>query len=130
MILIIVEDKTESIERMQQEESSLNRQLERYATITSQLLSGTKVDSLCGEITRAITEVSNFRIAVIELDNAGNGLRVAGSSGLSEPASTELDQKAKHWTTEHIKDFCQRARRVGQNSYLMSACDAAKYDPV
>jgi two-component system NtrC family sensor kinase len=130
MILIIVEDKTDSIERMQQEESSLNRQLERYATITSQLLSGTKVDSLCGEITRAITEVSNFRIAVIELDNGGNGLRVAGSSGLGEAASAELDQKAKHWTTEHIKDFCQRARRVGQNSYLMSACDAAKYDPV
>src|SRR6185369_11794658 len=65
MILIIVEDKTDSIERMQQEESSLNRQLERYATITSQLLSGTKVDSLCGEITRAITEVSNF-------ENRGN----------------------------------------------------------
>jgi two-component system NtrC family sensor kinase len=130
MILIIVEDKTESIERMQQEESSLNRQLERYATITSQLLSGTKVDSLCGEITRAITEVSNFRIAVIELDTGGNGLRVGGWSGLSEEALAELQKKAKHWTTEHIRDFCQEARRVGQNTYLMSASDAAKYDPL
>ena len=130
MILIIVEDKTESIERMQQEESSHNRQLERYAAITSQLLSGTRVDSLCGEITKAITEVSNFRIAVIELDNGGNGLRVAGSSGLSETAAVELQTKATGWTTEDIKSFCQRARRIGQNSYLMSGPEAAHYDPV
>jgi two-component system, NtrC family, sensor kinase len=130
MILIIVEDKTESIERMQREESSLNRQLERFGTITSQLLSGNTVDSLCGEIAKAITEVSNFRIAVIELDNGGHGLRIAGSSGLSMEASHELEKKARFWTTDDIKDFCQRARRIGQNSYLMSATDAAKYDPL
>lgn len=130
MILIIVEDKTESIERMQREESSVNRQLERFGIITSQLLSGNTVDSLCGEIAKAITEVSNFRIAVIELDNGGNGLRIAGSTGLSSAASYELETKAKYWTTDDIKDFCQRARRVGQSSYLMSSGDAAKYGPV
>lgn len=130
MILIIVEDKTESIEQMQQEESSLNRQLERFGTITSQLLSGKTVDSLCGEIAKAITEVSNFRIAVIELDNGGHGLRIAGSSGLSSEASHELENKARYWTTDDVRDFCQRARRIGQNSYVMSAADAAKYDPL
>ena len=130
MILIIVEDKTESIERMQQEESSLNRQLERFAGITSQLLSGNKVDSLCGEITSAITEVSNFRIAVIELENGRQGLRIAGSSGVPSGALCELEKKAKQWTTEDIRDFCQRARRIGQNTFLMSAADAAKCGPV
>jgi two-component system NtrC family sensor kinase len=130
MILIIVEDKTESIERMQREESFLNRQLERFATITSQLLSGHTVDSLCGEITNAITEVSNFRIAVIELDNGRQGLRIAGVSGMLPEALCELEKKAKQWTTDDIKDFCQRARRIGQNSFLMGAADASKYGPV
>jgi two-component system NtrC family sensor kinase len=130
MILIIVEDKTESIERMQREESSLNRQLERFATITSKLLSGTSVDSLCGEIAKAITEVCNFGIAVIELDNGGQSLRIAGSSGLTEEGSRELERKAKHWTTEDIKNFCHRARRIGPNSYVMSAKDADQYNPV
>jgi two-component system NtrC family sensor kinase len=128
MILIIVEDKTESIERMQREESSLNRQLERFGTITSQLLSANPVDSLCGQIAKAITEVTNFRIAVIELDNGGHGLRIAGSSGLSAEASQELERKARYWTTDDIKDFCQRARHIGKNSFLMNATDAAKYD--
>lgn len=129
MILIIVEDKTESIEGMQQEESFLNRQLERFASITSQLLTGTSVDSLCGEITKAITEVTNFRTAVIQLDNGGQGLRIAGSSGMRQEAAQELERKARQWTTEDIKDFCQRARRIGQNSYQMSAADAAKREP-
>src|SRR5437764_6787728 len=126
----MVEGKTESIERMQREESSVNRQLERFGIITSQLLSGNTVDSLCGEIAKAITEVSNFRIAVIELDNGGNGLRIAGYRGLSAAASQELETKAKYWTTDDIKDFCQRARRIGQSSYLMSAGHAAKYSPL
>jgi two-component system, NtrC family, sensor kinase len=130
MILAIVEDKSESIERMQQQEKSLNRQLERFSAITSRLLGGANVDSLCNEIAQAITEVSNFQIAAIELDNAGHGLRVAGVSGMSPVAVVELQEKAKHWRADEVKDFCSRARRIGQNSYVMGKEDAAKYNPV
>src|SRR5579872_1166969 len=80
MILAIVEDKSESIELMQHRERAFNLQLERFSAITSQLLSGANVDLLCDEIAAAISEVSNFRVAVIELDNAGHGLRIAGRS--------------------------------------------------
>jgi two-component system, NtrC family, sensor kinase len=130
MILAIVEDKSESIETMQRKERALNHQLERFSTITSQLLSGATVDLLCNEIASAITEVSNFRRAVIELESGGNGLRVAGASGLSRAALAQLEEKARRWTADDIKEFCGRGRPIGQNSFLLSAGEAAKYDPL
>lgn len=130
MILAIVEDKSRSIESMQRKERALNHQLERFSTITSQLLSGATVDLLCDEIASAITEVSNFRCAVIELDTAGHGLRVAGASGISAAALAELREKARLWSVDDIKDFCARGRQIGQNSFRLSAPDAAKYDPL
>ena len=130
MILAMVEDKSESIEAMQRKEQALNRQLERFSAITSQLLSGADVDLLCSEIAQVITEVSNFQVAAIHLDNAGHSLRLAGASGLSSKAFTELESKAKQWKTEDIKDFCSRGRRIGDNAFLLSAALAAKYGPV
>jgi len=130
MILAIVEDKSESIEGMQRKERGLNHQLERFSTITSQLLSGATVDLLCNEIAFAITDVSNFRRAVIELDSGGQGLRVAGASGMAPAALAELQKKARLWTGDDIKDFCARGRQVGQNSFLLSEAEAAKYDPL
>lgn len=129
MILIIVEDKSDSIERMQHDERTLNRQLERFSAITSQLLSGVTVDSLCEDIAHAITEVSSFRIAAIELADGGH-LRVAGVSGMSTEAAAELRKKAAQWTSDDIKVFCTEAHRVGRNSYVMSAQQAAKFAPV
>src|SRR6202521_862019 len=114
MFLAIVEDKSESIESIQRKERALNHQLERFSLITSQLLSGATVDLLCNEIASAITDVSNFRTAVIHLDSGGHGLRVAGASGLSADALAELQNKARRWTTDDIKDFCTRGRQIGQ----------------
>jgi len=130
MILAIVEDKSESIELMQRKERALNLQLERFSTITSRLLSGASVDFLCDEIASTITEVTNFRVAAIHLDNAGGGLRVGGASGLTPAVLAELRRKAAGWTTEDVKDFCSRGRQIGKNSYLLSSNDAAKYDPL
>jgi hypothetical protein len=130
MILAIVEDKSESIESMQRKERALNHQLERFSTITSQLLSGATVDLLCNEIASAITDVSNFRLAVIELDSGGHGLRVAGASGMPPVALAQLEKKARLWTVDDIKDFCARGRQIGPNSFLLSQTEAAKYDPL
>ena len=130
MILAIVEDKSESIELMQHKEHALKLQLERFSTITSRLLSGVSVDSLCDVIASTITEVTNFQIAAIHLDNTGHGLRVAGSSGVAPAELAELRRKAAHWTTDDIKNFCSRGRLIGKNSFLLSREEAAKYDPV
>jgi two-component system NtrC family sensor kinase len=130
MILAIVEDKSESIDAMQRKQQALNQQLERFSAITSQLLSGTNPDLLCGQIASAITETGTFRIAVIEVGNSGQGLHVTGASGLAPEKLLELQRRAEHWSTDTIKDFCSRARKVSQNSFLLSAEEAAKYAPV
>lgn len=130
MILAIVEDKSESIAKLQQKEHSLNCQMERFSAITSRLLGGASVDSLCEEIAHAITEVTNFRVAAISLENANRNLRVAGISGLTPEALRELREKSEHWSIQDIQDFCQRGRRIGQNSFLLSQEEAAKYTPV
>ena len=130
MILAIVEDKSESIEVMQRKERALNNQLERFSAITSRLLSGATVELLCDEIATAIAEASNFRVAAIQLDNGGRGLRLAGASGLSTEVLAELQSKARRWTTDDIKQFCSHGRQIGQNSFLLSHEQAAKYQPV
>jgi two-component system NtrC family sensor kinase len=130
MILAIVEDKSESIEAMQRKERALNHQLERFSAITSRLLSGATVELLCDEIASAVAEVSNFQAAAIHLDNGGQGLRLAGASGLSAERVAQLQSKARSWTTDDIKDFCTRGRQIGQNSFVLSHREAAKYQPV
>jgi len=129
MILAIVEDKSHSIEIMQRKERALNHQLQRFSAITSQLLSGAPVDSLCDEITSAITEVSNFRRAAIQLDNAGH-LRIAGASGLSPDELVALRNRAQQWCTDDIREFCSHGRMLGKNSFRLSAAEAIKYTRV
>lgn len=120
MILAIVED----LHRKDQEQ---NRQMQRFSSITSQLLSETAVDSLCQEIATALSEVTLFRVAVILLDDAGRALRVAGASGLSPLAQKETSERAQQWTAEDIKNACARGSTIGQNSFLLSSKSAAKY---
>ena len=89
MILAVVEDKSELIAGMQQKAAVLNRQLERFSAITSRLLGGGRPDTICPAIAAAITEVSNFSVAVVYLEDAERRMRVAGSSGLSSDVIKE-----------------------------------------
>jgi two-component system, NtrC family, sensor kinase len=116
MILAIVEDKSLSIAGMQRKTESLNHQLERFASITSQLLNGAKPEAVCPEIATAITEVSSFAAAVVQLEDAGGQLSVIGSSG-SRIALRKLP--ATDWTLDRIASACSGALRIGHNSFLL-----------
>ena len=120
MILTIVEEKSASIVALQGKAQRLNQQLERFSAITSRLLSGARVDSMCNEIASAITEVSNFRVAAIQLENPDHSWQVAGSSGLSEQRLTRLQGQVQQWTSEAIHEVCSRSGRVGQRTLLLS----------
>lgn len=130
MILTVVEDKSESIDAMQRKQHALNQQLERFSAITSQLLSGADADLLCGQIATAITETSTFRVAAINLGSPTHGLHVAGASGLRPDLLLDLQRRAESWSTDTVKDFCARGRKVGQNSFVLSAEEAARYAPL
>lgn len=122
MILAVVEDKSESIAGMQQKAEVLNRQLERFSAITSRLLSGARPDTMCPAIASAITEVSNFRVAVVYLEDAERRLRVAGSSGL--PSKSLRRAESQEWTLDHIKSLCSNAQLTGKNAYVLPSQEA------
>jgi two-component system NtrC family sensor kinase len=115
MILAIVEDKSLSITGMQRKAESLNHQLERFASITSRLLNGAKPEAVCPEIATAITEVSSFAAAVIQLEDAEGQLSVVGQSG-SQEGLHKL--QSAEWTLERIQSACSGALRIGNNSFL------------
>jgi two-component system, NtrC family, sensor kinase len=124
MILAVVEDKSKSIAGMQHKAEALNRQLERFSAITSRLLGGAKPDAMCPAIASAITEVSNFSVAVVQLEDAERRLRVAGSSGLSSGSLRRLQAQTQDWTLDHIKNLCSHAQRMGKSSYLLPPNEA------
>ena len=119
MILAVVEDKSESIAGMQHKADRLDRRLERFSAITSRLLRGAELDTICPAIASAITDVSTFRVAVVQLEDAEGRLRVAGSSGLSAEGLGRLQAQTLDWTLDHIKSLCSRAQVVGKNSYSL-----------
>ncbi|MGO9978207.1 MAG: sensor histidine kinase [Candidatus Sulfotelmatobacter sp.] len=124
MILAVVEEKSESIAGMQQKAEGLNRQLERFSAITSRLLSGAEFDTICPAIAAAITDVTNFSVAVVQLEDAERRLRVAGSSGLSPESLRRLQAQTEHWTLDHIKSFCSSEQLIGKNSFLLPSQEA------
>jgi len=99
MILAVVEEKSASLAALQGKAHQLNQQLERFSTITSRLLSGAGVDSMCDKIASAITDVTSFRVAAIQLQTADYNWRVAGSSGLSEERLVRLQRQVEQWTS-------------------------------
>jgi two-component system, NtrC family, sensor kinase len=127
MILAVVEDKSESIAGMQHKAAVLNRQLERFSAITSQLLGRGRPDAVCPAIASAITEVSNFSVAVVQLEDADRKLRVAGSSGLSPAQLQRLEVQTQAWTLDHIKTLCSQAQLMGKNSYPLPAIEAIPF---
>src|SRR5580692_6314267 len=130
MILAVVEDKSESIAGMQHKAALLNRQLERFSALTSRLLGGDRPDAVCPAIASAITEVSNFSVAVIQLEDAERNLRLAGSSGLSPAASQRLQAQTHDRTLDHIKTLCSEARLIGKNSYLLPQQEAILFPDI
>lgn len=112
-ILAVVED-------LHDKEHAQNVQLQRFSAITSQLLGGAKVDSLCAEIATAIIEVTTFRAAVVYLGEPGRGMRIAGARGVSAEALQFLSDRAQQRDVEEIAKLCALGRMVSRNSYAVS----------
>ncbi len=129
MILAVVEDKSDSIAGMERKARALNRQLESFSAITSRLLGGGKLDAICPAIASAITEVSNFKAVVVQLEDAERRLQLAGSSGVSTASLERLREQAHNGQFDRIKTLCSPARRVGKNSYLMPAEESIVLEP-
>jgi two-component system NtrC family sensor kinase len=130
MILTLVEDKSLSLLEARGREYEASQQLQKFASITSRLLTGADPKLMCQESAEVIAEFSNFRRVAIELCDDEGRLLLVGESGLSEEARRELVEKVLHWTSAEIAQLCSVGKPVGPNSFLLKIEQLAKYHPV
>ncbi len=130
MILTMVEDKSRTIAESSVREHDLNRQLERFSSVTSRLLSGSDVNGLCDEIAAAITETSTFERCAVVLSNDDRSLYLAGGHGLTPEQRGALKQNLRRQTTDSIAEVCSAGRAISRHSYLLKHEQIAKFEPV
>jgi signal transduction histidine kinase len=130
MILALLEEKSAVLESSREREHKLNEQLQKFAHITSRLLTGVEVNSLCNDIAHAITETSTFQRTVILLSTDDRAVFVAGSSGMDEQAASELKQKCSQWKINDLTELYRIGQTLGQNSFMLKPEQAAAYNCV
>src|SRR5215469_2312505 len=131
MILTLLEDKSEFLKSARERERKLNHQLQRFAGITSRLLTGVEVNSLCHEIAYSIRETSTFRRVAIILSTEGPGMLAAGYAGFDPEAAAQLEYKcARVWTPDYVAEVCRLGVKLGQNSLLLRPAEIDKYSPI
>jgi two-component system, NtrC family, sensor kinase len=131
MILTLLEDKSEFLRAAGKREQKLNHQLQKFSGITSRLLSGVEVNSVCHEIAAAIRETSTFNRVVIILSPDGNSLYAAGHSGYEGDAAKLIEHKCSEvWKFEDLVEACTVGERLGERSVLLRPEQMEKYGQV
>ncbi len=127
MILVLLEEQSQAAYVAGERERAAHRQLQRFADITSRLLSGVEVKSFCGQIAQAITEATTFmRIAIVLVDEQGK-LFVAGSSGVSEADLAEVREKAAQLPRSELETMLSRGQLIGKTALLLEEEQARPY---
>ncbi len=121
MIFILLEDESIAAQSARDREHALNRQVERFAELTSQLLGAVDVPPFCEKIAKVITEEGNFHRVVVLLADDSHHLHIAGHSGLSPHALAHVQQIATRMSLEEITRLCLSAPKIGKNSYVVPA---------
>lgn len=129
MILMLLEDESLAAQGARDREYALNRQVERFAEITSQLLNAVDVPPFCARIADVITEEGNFRRVIVLLADGSRHVHVAGHSGLSPEGLAHVRSLAAAMTVEDISKLCEISPKVGKNSYRVSPGGSAHFLP-
>ena len=131
MILTLLEDKSEFLRSARRREQKLNRQLQKFSSITSRLLSGVDVNSVCSEIAAAIRETSTFDRVVIILSNDGRNLFCAGNAGYEGDAKNLVEHKCNEvWKFDDLVEACTIGQRLGERSVILQPEQMEKYGQV
>jgi len=117
MILSLLEDQTRRTEEQTAREHAENAMLERFARVTSALMSSRDPAMLCGEIAAGVTSTSGFRFAAVLLAGADGGLSLAGWSGLVPDESVTVSEQVATWTAAKIDELCAGHERLGAHSF-------------
>jgi two-component system, NtrC family, sensor kinase len=115
MIVTLLEQETLSTRAARDLASTLNQQMQRFAEITSRLLSGVDARTLCPDVAVIISQATNFERVVIVLADDDHRLYIAGHAGLE--VESVVGQAIPHSTVDTIREVCAHGTRIGQNSY-------------
>jgi two-component system, NtrC family, sensor kinase len=122
MILTLLEDKSRYLSAAQKREHKANEQMQKFAAITSRLLTGVDLAIASREIAEAIAETSTFSRVCIVLTNDGKTLFLAGHVGMEPQAIAQIEANcAGFWNMEHLFEIFQRGEKIGQNSRMIRA---------
>ncbi|MBZ5508866.1 MAG: GHKL domain-containing protein [Acidobacteriia bacterium] len=131
MILTLLEDKSEFLRSAGRREQKLTYQLQKFSGITSRLLSGVDVNSVCGEIAAAIRETSTFERVAIILSPDGSSLYAAGYCGYEGEAAKLLESKCSEvWKFADLVEACTVGAKLGERSVLLRPEQMAKYGQI
>ncbi len=130
MILVLLEDEQITSEAMRQRERLLNQQLESFAEVTSRLLSGEDVRSLCGQIAGVITSVTTFRRVVILLIDEQEKLYLAGASGIVAEDLLTAEDCLDKVDPAHLSHLCDQGRKIGRSSLVCSKDQTSQMAPL
>jgi two-component system, NtrC family, sensor kinase len=129
MILTLLEDKSQVLEASNDRERQVNEQMQRFAGITSRLLTGIDVSTLCHEIAEAIRDTSTFQRVGIVLSVDGKTLTLAGHAGMdAEEIATVENNCDTRWRLDHVKEIFSKGMRVGESSRLVRARYLIQYN--
>ncbi|HWR13191.1 MAG TPA: ATP-binding protein [Terriglobales bacterium] len=130
MILVLLEEEKNISDEMRQRERGLNQQLESFAEVTSRLLSGQDVRSLCGDIARIITTVTTFRRVTVLLVDEQQRLHIAGSSGVEPDVLAKLEISVRQLSPQQLADLATTGRLIGRTTYVLSQKEMEPYGSV
>lgn len=129
MILTLLEEKSDVLQSAIQREYEVNRQMQKFAGITSRLLTGADLNSLTQEVAAAISETSTFCRVSIVLTNDSRTLYLAGHAGMDEAAVAQIRQNCVGlWTMDHMVELFRMGTRLGSTSRLLRAHELGKYN--
>ena len=128
MILTLLEEKSEFLNSLRERERQVNEQMQRFAVITSRLLSGAEVYSLCPEIAKAISETSTFRRVTILLSNNGRAPFLAGCAGMDAETIKLINERCeREWRMVKLAEICEKGTVLGENARLLRGRDLTGY---
>lgn len=130
MVQTLLEEENLAARAASDREHALKEQVQRFAAVTSKLLSGVEVKRVCGEIAAALTESTTFERAVILLPDEQRRLYMAGHSGVSPDIVAKLGEAAARSTPDMIVEVCAHSMAVGANSFRCSNATAQPYGSV
>jgi len=138
MIVTLLEDKSRSAELAEAQERTTREQIQGFFQVTSRLLSGADVASICDEIARVVTESSNFARVLILLTDYQRNLYLAGSAGIEGQGLVAAREEAAQLTVARVEELHESALRIGSRSFRLTlkqpqnaptASDSANYMP-